>query len=120
LEDWYEEFVKEDDVCDINRCIVKCPEVRVRLNQVEVIALVDTGSQVNGISQEWFDRNRDKMGRVEMLNLANTTVKGALGNRSKLIRKQVLLSLCINNIQMDVVFLIIPALSRDCMGRLRA
>jgi hypothetical protein len=94
---------------------IKCPEIKLKLNNVEVTALVDTGSQINGISEQWFNNNQSNLGRFEILNLSNTTVKGAMGNKSKLIRKQVLLEVNIGNYTTDVVFLVIPALSRDCI-----
>lgn len=93
----------------------KCPEVKIHLNDIPVIALVDTGSQVNGVSEQWYYDNEHKLGNVEILKVSNTYIKGALGHKSKLIKKQILLTLRVNNWKLDVVFLIIPGLSRDCV-----
>ena len=93
----------------------KCPEIKIKLNNVEVTALIDSGSQLNGIAETWFNHNKDKLGRIELLNLSNTNIKGAFGHKSKLIRKQVLLEAEIDNYKFDLVFFIIPGLNKDCI-----
>lgn len=93
----------------------KCPEIPIRLNNIEVVALIDSGSQINGISEEWYLRNKERLGKVETLKLSNTNVKGAIGTKSKLIRKQILLDVEIENYQFELVFFIIPALNKDCI-----
>jgi hypothetical protein len=50
-----------------------------------------------------------------MLNLSNTTVKGAMGNKSRLIRTKVLLELTVQQYKADIVMLVIPSLTRDCI-----
>lgn len=112
----YDDVVISDDNHIINKYrIVKCPEVKVQINNIEVTALIDTGSQIDAVSEKWFENNRASLGRIETLNLANTTIKGAIGSKSKVIRRQVLLEVTIGDYKADVVFLIVPALSRDCI-----
>ena len=41
--------------------------------------LIDTGSQVNAISEKWFKNNKNKLGKVETLRLSDTVIKGATG-----------------------------------------
>lgn len=93
----------------------KCPEINIKLNNVAVTALIDSGSQLNGISETWFANNEAKLGKIDVLNLSNTNVKGALGNKSKLIKKQVLLTVSVQNYQFDLIFFIIPSLTKDCI-----
>lgn len=84
--------LEEDDEKEITHDNYnKLPEIEIKLNNVAVKALIDSGSQINGLSEEWFIRNKSKLGQIEILNLSNTNVKGALGMKSKLIRKQVML-----------------------------
>jgi transposase InsO family protein len=87
----------------------------IKINNVEVVALIDTGSVVNAISEEWFLCNKQQLGRIEMLRLHNTNIKGAIGKKSKLIKNQILAEIDINKMKFDVVFLIIPGLIRDCI-----
>lgn len=41
---------------------VRCPEVRIRLNNVEVTALIDSASKVDAISEQWYCYNKEKLG----------------------------------------------------------
>ena len=47
--------------------------------------------------------------------MVNTLIVSAVGNKSKLIRKQILYEIYVNNVKMDCVFLIIPNLIRNCI-----
>lgn len=82
-----EELEKDEDDNTDNMQMNKCPEIKIKLNNIEVTALIDSGSQLNAISELWYINNKEKLGKVEILNLSNTNVKGALGNKSKLIKK---------------------------------
>lgn len=99
----------------INKIVCKCPELIIKLNNVSVSALIVTGSIVNAVSEEWFNRNKVKMKRVDMLRLTNTHIKGAHGKNSKLIRHQMLVEIFIQNIKIDAVFLVVPSLIRECI-----
>lgn len=52
--------------------IHKCPELRVKLNNVPVTALIDTGSAMNGISEDWFQQNKYEFKPYEILGMVNT------------------------------------------------
>ena len=77
--------------------------------------LIDTGSQVNAISEKWFKNKKNKLGNVETLRLSNTVIKGATGQRSKRVTQQVLLTTKIGDVEMDGVFLVVPELVTDCI-----
>lgn len=94
---------------------IKCPEIKLKLNGIEVSALVDSGSQVNALSDSWYQINKERLGNINILPMANTTVKAALGKSSKIVRIQIMLTIEIGNFQDDVIFLVIPGLNRDCI-----
>ena len=71
--------------------VIKRPELAIKINQVPVNALIDTGSAVNALSEEWYESNKKQIGHHETLSVNNTTIVSAVGNRSKSIRKQVFL-----------------------------
>lgn len=104
-----------DNNINNNKKNIICPEIKILLNNVEVIALVDTGSQISAISEQWYLYNKERLGHTEVLSLANTTVKAALGVRSKIIKKQLLLRINMHNFVDDIVMLVIPGLNRDCI-----
>ena len=73
------------------------------MNGVPTYALVDTGIQVNAISEQWFKNNKRELGNLEMLKLSNTVIKGATGNKSKRVTQQILLTVQIESLKVDSV-----------------
>ena len=48
----------------------------------KINALIDTGSQINVISEDWYRDNKLNLGKIDILKMSNTIVKGAIGNLS--------------------------------------
>lgn len=105
----------ENSVNTDTRYCTKCPELKLKLNNIEVNALIDSGSEIDAISDQWFQSNKERLGHVDVFPLSNTTVRSALGKSSKLIRIQVMLTVEINDFKEDAVFLVIPGLNRECI-----
>lgn len=108
------ELTADDDQI-LARNNIKCPELPIKVNNINVVALIDTGSSINGISEEWYNAHKDQLGEHEILSITNTFIVGAVGGKSKNVRKQILCEITINGIKRDCVFLIIPGLVRDCI-----
>ena len=85
------------------------------MNGVSTCALVDTGSQLNAVSEQWFKDNKKELGDLETLKLSNTVIKGAAGNKSKRITQQILLTVQIEGLKVDSVFVVVPELIKDCI-----
>lgn len=98
-----------------DRRISKCPEINIKLNNIEVTALLDSGSQVDAVSEEWFKINKHHLGKIDILPMSNTVIKGAIGKVSKPVRIQLLLRTEIHNYTDDAVFLVIPGLNKHCI-----
>ena len=81
----------------------KCPEVQIMLNGVHIKALVDTGNQVNAVSERCLMIIKE-LGKLEILKLSNTVVKGATGNKSKKITQQVLLIVQIGSLEFECFY----------------
>ena len=76
---------------------------------------MDTGSQINAISERWFNNSKKDLGKVEILKLSNTVIKGVMGSKSKRITQQVLLNVQIKNLNFERVFIVVPDLVRECI-----
>lgn len=61
------------------------PKIKVNLNGIDVEILVDTGSEINGVAEEWFENNKRKLGKFELLPVSNTSIKGATGAQSPIV-----------------------------------
>ena len=76
------------------------------LNGVPICALIDTGNQVNALSEQWFKNKKKELGNVETLRLSNTVIKGDTENKSKTVTQQVLLTARIGDVEVDSVFIL--------------
>lgn len=105
----------EDEKVIIQKPKLKSPEVIIKIGSVKVTALIDTGSVINGISEDWYNKNKAEIGKFEILGVNNTVIIGAVGKRSRNIRKQIMCQVDLNGHVSDCVFLIIPHLICDCI-----
>ena len=95
--------IYEDEI-KIEQRISKCPEIIIKFNNnISVAALVDIGSAINGLYEEWFNQNKQYLESYEELSMLNTLIISAVGSKSKLIRKQILCEIYINEVKMDCV-----------------
>ena len=106
---------RDNDNFNIIYKVKKCPEVRVTLNGVPTCALLDSGSQVNAVSEQWFKDNKKELGDLAMLRMSNTVIKGATGSKSKRVTQQILLTVQIEGLRVDSVFVVVPELIKDCI-----
>ena len=115
LPDLRSELLQEEDE-EIVKQILKCPEIIIKFNNgITVPALIDTGSVINGLSEAWFNDNKKNIEPYEILPMTNTLIISAVGNKSKLIRKQILCDIEIDGVKNECVFLIIPELIKPCI-----
>ena len=92
----------------------KCPNIKIDINDIQTYALVDSGSEVTAISEEFFNSN-EKLKNCPKLPLNGKIVKGALGSKTMSIKFQILCSVKIGNNIEEIIFLIIPKLGRNCI-----
>ena len=76
-------YLLYDDEEEITQRVIKCPEVIVKFNNdITVLALIDTGCLINGISESWYNQNKKGVEPYEILPMTNTLVISAVGNKS--------------------------------------
>ena len=92
-----------DDDEEIVQRIIKCPDITIKFNNdITVQALLDTGSIIAGLSESWFNQNKQNIAPYEILPMTNTLIVSAVGNKSKLIRKQILCDIYIEGIKYEL------------------
>lgn len=89
FKDFKEELLDNEQYNNLyeNNKDLQCPELTIKLNNVEVVALLDTGSQISAFSEHWYKYHKGQLGKTEVLSLAIATVKSALCVKSKIIKK---------------------------------
>ena len=109
-------YLLYDDEEEITQRVLKCPEVIVKFNNdITVLALIDTGCLINGISESWYNQNKKGIEPYEILPMTNTLVISAVGNKSKLIKKQILCDIELDGVKSECVFVVIPDLIKPCI-----
>lgn len=57
--------LEEDEGQETNNILMNtCSEINIKLNNVMVTALIDSESQLNGISEAWYLHNKYKLGKI--------------------------------------------------------
>lgn len=94
--------------------ICKCPNIKIDIDDISTFALIDSGSEVTAISEEFYESN-EKLKLCAKLPLNGKIVKGALGTRSTTIKYQILCPVKIGDKIEHMIFLIIPKLGKSCI-----
>jgi hypothetical protein len=93
--------------------LTKCPEIDIKFNDgFSLRAIIDSGSEVNIISERAFEEMNKENQRIPALPVENVVLVTAFGRRSTKIRKQVLLEFKIED-EFEGVFMISSQLNND-------
>ena len=97
----------------------KCPQVDIEIEGLQIRGLVDTGSPITCISEEFFLTNITSFQSCPKLpvigHVIGHVIKGAIGTKSAKLKTQILAETWIGPEKRKIVYLIIPKLVRDCI-----
>ena len=93
-------------------CIPHCPRLIISIFNVPTSALVDTGSQVTCISEQYY-KYISLHGKFTELPVSGVSLFTAVGRRPTTIKKQISLEVEIGNIRLPTNFLVVPGLSNQ-------
>ena len=108
-----EELLQEEEVTLEKRA--RCPTVRIQLENLNVTALADSGSQVSCLSEKFYQENLDIFKGCPCLPISQVCVVGATGGRPIRLRKQILANIRISKLEHKTTMLIVPNLTKDCV-----
>ena len=87
-----------------------CPRVPICIGNRHILAVIDTGSQISLLTEElYYKLRREGMEGLE-LGVQNAVLVSVFGNKTKRIRVQTMMQICIDDIAVDHIFLISPQL----------
>ena len=73
-------------------------------------ALVDTGTEVTCISEEFVNKNKERLQKCPILPINGVTLVGSMGGKAIRLNKQIYVDLQLPNHIIQVVFLIVQKL----------
>ena len=93
----------------------KCYVANILIGGVLTSALIDTGAEVTCISEEFVNKNKERFQVCPTLPINGVTLVGPLGGKAIRLNKQIYADLQLPNHIIQVVFLVVPKLSRPCI-----
>lgn len=90
-----------------------CPVLTIEIEEIPVVALVDSGSQITVISEKLFEKVSRGKKNIAILPVTGITIKGAVGTKEQRVKQQVFMKLIIGKEEMESVFLIVSNLSKS-------
>lgn len=92
---------------------VKSPVVRAEVDKKPVEILIDTGSQISCVSGVFINTLEKSGLKIPKLPTNKMIIAGALKNKTQTVSEQVLLTVRIQNIEIDICFVVVPDLVRS-------
>lgn len=89
------------------------PELPIKLGELNIKALIDTGCNITCINKSWLNENKDKLGRIEELPLTGINVTTANGHKIKQINKIVLIETTIEGLHYGIQCIVVPNLVKE-------
>lgn len=92
-----------------------CPEIKILIENLQVEALVDTGSEITAMSEEFYYQHSEIFRTCPTLPISGKMIKGATGSKSARLKIQVLLKTTFANLCEKIIFIVIPKLIKPCI-----
>ena len=109
-----EDLLGSEDIKIVDN-VDKCPNINVKIQGIETEALIDTGSEITCISENFFENNKNKFKNCEILPIVGASVVGATGVKPVILKHQLYADIKINGEIFSCVFIIIPKFNKNCI-----
>lgn len=108
---------EDENILEYQLKEIKQPEVKIHFNNnnIEMNALIDTGSNVSCINEDWYELNHNKIGKHETFPLTNVYITTATGQKSKRVKRIILIKSNVLGNEIELQFLIIPSLVQEAI-----
>ena len=91
----------------------ECPEIVVSCRDIRIPALIDTGSEISAIDEEFFERLLAENPRLPVFPMKKCYIVGATKGKSRPITKQAMVDITIGTREVEVVCLVVKNLIRE-------
>ena len=78
-------------------------------------ALIDTGAEVTCLLEEFVNNNKERLQDYPTLPVNGVTIIGPMGGKAIRLSKQIYTDVQLPDTLLQVVFLVVPKLSRQCI-----
>ena len=109
------EFLNEIDGKTIKREKTKCPHIQFKIENIKIQGLIDTGSLVTCLSEDFYNRNKNQFKNCPKFPLVGIQAIGFNGSKSNKLKLQLLANVECQGHKKELIFLVVPNLVRDCI-----
>ncbi|KAK2576184.1 hypothetical protein KPH14_007501 [Odynerus spinipes] len=110
IPNWKEELLEEENRETVKKEMPMSPTIKINIEGKAIQALVDTGSTVTALAEDFYHQNVELFPNLPTLPLANTFVIGATGGKSSRLKKQIWAEITFKTIKRKGILLIVPNL----------
>ena len=89
------DFLESEHTAIVNN-VDKFPNIHVKIQGVKTKALIDTGSEITFISENFFENNKNKFKNCKILPISGTCVVSTMGVKPVKLKHQLSVDLKIN------------------------
>jgi transposase InsO family protein len=107
------EDLLHEEVSEPKQIYARSPELQIKINSFNKLALIDTGSEISCVSELFFEQVKQKNPNIPVLPVPAITITGAVGTRERTAKQQVLLTVGLGSWTGDIVFIVVPGLIRE-------
>ena len=93
----------------------KCYVANVIIGGIVTTALIDTGAEVTCLSEDFVNNNKERLRDYPTLPINGVTITGPMGGKAIRLKKQIYTDIQLPDTILQVVFLVVPKLSRPCI-----
>ena len=109
-----EELLEESEEVGVTKR-TKCYVANILIGGVLTTALIDTGAEVTCLSEEFVNENKGRLQVCPTLPVNGVTLVGPMGGKAIRLKEQIYADVQLPNHLIQVVFLVVPKLSRPCI-----
>lgn len=91
-----------------------CPYINVYLNNCQVKALLDTGSEVSVISHNWLQKNKKYFTKATIFPISNYVITTATQTKER-VSQQIYMNLAWSKLNIETPMLVCKRLNQDCI-----
>jgi CxxC motif-containing protein len=85
--------------------VQECPKISVKIGEVEVLAILDTGCELTIMNENLYERIRQKGNSYLELPAQHLTLVSAFNDKGKQVKKQIFVPVKIGDVVIDQVFI---------------
>lgn len=109
------EHVFDSDISHTSAPDFQCPEIEIKIENVKLKVLIDTGSKISCVSEAFYQKHMSQFSKCPKIPLPSIVAIGFNGKKSEKLRLQIFPKVSFNTLDVDLVLIMVPKLIKNCI-----